>query len=115
MKEMISGEKKEYTLRSSLKYIKNNNNTKEGRIILSMMHVVKLKMRVVRVPKIYELISIREPEYESRKSVFRGHDLHNSFLKVCIYTKMVTVIDMAGCYFLLFVSLRFQISPVMYM
>lgn len=76
---------------------------KEGVIIIPVMHIMNLKTREVKIPKIYELISIREPVYEPRKSVCRGHALQSLFLEVCRHNQD----RMAGCYFLLFTSLQF--------
>lgn len=40
--------KKEYILRSPLKYIKNNNDMKKDMIIIPMMHVMNLKTSEVK-------------------------------------------------------------------
>lgn len=84
--------KREYKLRSPLKHIKKSNYMKEGVIIIPMMHVMNLKTREVKIPKICELVSIREPVYEPRKSVCRGHASQSLFLEVCIHTKMVWLV-----------------------
>lgn len=93
-----------------MKYIKNNNDRKEGMIIIPMIHVMNLKTREVKIPKIYELISIREPGYEPRKSVCRGHALHNLFLEVCKHTRMVWLV--AIFFFSLSCSFEFSLLRI---
>lgn len=58
-----------YTIRSHLKYIKNNNNMKAGITVIPIIHVMTLRTREIKCPKIYDLISDKEPGFEPRKSV----------------------------------------------
>lgn len=60
---------KEYTIRSHLKYIKNNNEMKASITVIPILHVMTLRTREIKCPKIYKLISDKEPGFEPRKSV----------------------------------------------
>lgn len=77
--------------------------------IIFMMHLTNLKTREFKIPKLCELINIRKPEFEPKKSVCRGYALHSLFLEVCIHTKMIWLVAI-----FFFASLQVQIFPVTY-
>lgn len=66
---MADKEMKVYTIRSHVKYMKNNNGMKAGVTVVPIFHAMTLRTREIKCPKIYELLRDRAPGFEPRKSV----------------------------------------------